>query len=268
MWADSRCLQEVLFLVLLLFFACPASTSTSTPKTNKMDTNSANKMKTVGILGGMGPAATILLQQKVLEAVEAKDDADHVPLHVHQNPAVPSRIKALIEKTGESPGPTLQKMAQQLQAAGVHALAMPCNTAHWYASEVQAATNLPFLNMIELTAQQLTGSQSRKIGLLASPAVRETKIFERYITGESKVIYPQDDGPLLEMIRAIKKGGDAQEQIEPLAKIARELLKECDHVLVACTELSLVAPHLPNDIPWTDSLDCLVKGIVEFAKGN
>ena len=75
-------------------------------------------MKTVGILGGMGPEATILLMQKVMAAVPARDDADHVPLIVHQNPQVPSRIKALIEGTGEDPGPTLARMARDLQAAG------------------------------------------------------------------------------------------------------------------------------------------------------
>ena len=60
-------------------------------------------MKTVGILGGMGPEATILLMQKCLDTTDAKDDADHIPLIVHQNPQVPSRIAALIEGTGEDP---------------------------------------------------------------------------------------------------------------------------------------------------------------------
>ena len=82
-------------------------------------------MKTVGILGGMGPEATILLMQKVLAAVPARDDADHVPLLVHQNPQVPSRIRALIQGGGEDPGPVLAHMARDLEAGGAQALAMP-----------------------------------------------------------------------------------------------------------------------------------------------
>src|SRR6056297_774062 len=112
-------------------------------------------MKPVGILGGMGPEATILLMQKVLAAVPAQDDADHVPLIVHQNPLVPSRIKALIEGNGPDPMPVLMSMAQDLERAGAQALAMPCNTAHHYALAVANATSLPFLNMIELTARHL-----------------------------------------------------------------------------------------------------------------
>jgi aspartate racemase len=104
-------------------------------------------MRTVGILGGIGPEATVLLMKRLLKAVEAHDDADHIPLIVHQNPGVPSRIRRLIEGTGEDPGPVLAQMARDLQAAGAEALAMPCNTAHAYAPEIMAATPLPFLDM-------------------------------------------------------------------------------------------------------------------------
>ena len=87
-------------------------------------------MRRVGILGGMGPQATILLMQKVLAAVPAQDDAGHIPLIVDQNPQVPSRIRRLIEGVGEDPGPVLADMARRLVAGGAEALAMPCNTAH------------------------------------------------------------------------------------------------------------------------------------------
>ena len=76
-------------------------------------------MRPVGILGGMGPEATILLMQKVLAAVPARDDADHVPLIVHQNPQVPSRIAALIEGTGANPTPVLEQMARDLYEAAL-----------------------------------------------------------------------------------------------------------------------------------------------------
>ena len=89
--------------------------------------------RTVGILGGMGPEATVLLMQQVIAAVPARDDADHVPLIVDQNRQVPSRIRRLIEGTGEDPRPVLAAMARRLQGRGPQALAMPCNTAHAYA---------------------------------------------------------------------------------------------------------------------------------------
>ncbi len=109
-------------------------------------------MRRVGILGGMGPEATILLMQKVLATVASADDAGHVPLIVDQNPQVPSRIRHLIEGTGEDPGPVLADMARRLVAGGAQALAMPCNTAHHYAAAIRAAVDVPFLDMVELSA--------------------------------------------------------------------------------------------------------------------
>ena len=225
-------------------------------------------MKTVGILGGMGPEATILLMQKLLNAVPARDDADHIPLIVHQNPQVPSRIKALIEGTGEDPGPTLARMARDLQAAGAQALAMPCNTAHHYAPAVVAATPLPFLDMIDATARSLTAQGAQRVGMLASPATRLAGVFDAACAahGLTAVTLP-DDSALLTIIRAVKAGETAATLGPRLHAEAETLLAQgADHLLVACTELSLMTDHLPRGTPATDSLDCLTDAVVKFAQ--
>jgi aspartate racemase len=222
-------------------------------------------MKPVGILGGMGPEATILLMQKVLDAVPARDDADHIPLIVHQNPAVPSRIDALINGTGADPGPVLAQMARDLAAAGAQALAMPCNTAHHYAADIIAATDLPFLNMLELTADSLAAKGARRIGLLASPAVRMTNVFGAAFSENGlEAVFPANDAPILSLIRAVKSGS-AVDQSEMRRQAENLMDGGCDHVLVACTELSLLTGSMPSTIPWVDSLDRLVAGIVAFA---
>jgi len=226
-------------------------------------------MKIVGILGGMGPEATILLMQKVLDAVPARDDADHVPLIVHQNPQVPSRIKALIEGTGDDPGPVLARMAGDLEAAGAAALAMPCNTAHHYAGMVEQASDLPFLDMLKLTAETLSRAGARRVGLLASPATRLTRVFDAPFAAHGlEPVSLSDDGELLSIIRAVKAGQDPEALKPRLTEQANALVREgADHLLVACTELSLLTDALPDGTPWTDSLDCLVSGIIAFARG-
>ncbi|SDY41833.1 aspartate/glutamate racemase family protein [Citreimonas salinaria] len=221
-------------------------------------------MRPVGILGGMGPQATVLLMQKVIDAVPARDDADHVPLIVHQNPAVPSRIKALIEGTGPSPLPVLQAMARDLAAAGASALAMPCNTAHAYADGLADATDLPLLHMLDLTGAALAGKG--RIGVLASPATRLSGVFDRHLP--AGFAFPKDDAPLLAMIRAVKAGAAPAAIAPDLAAEAMRLMETCDHLLIACTELSLVAPLLPDALPRTDSLDCLVAAIVAHAQSR
>ncbi|MEQ8902499.1 MAG: amino acid racemase [Roseovarius sp.] len=225
-------------------------------------------MKTVGILGGMGPEATILLMQKVMAAVPARDDADHVPLIVHQNPQVPSRIKALIEGTGEDPGPTLARMARDLQAAGAQALAMPCNTAHHYAPAVTDATPLPFLDMLDLTAASLAQQGARRVGMLASPATRLAGVFDApFATHGLTPVFLTDDADLLDIIRAVKAGQGIATLGHRLTAEAGALVAQgADHLLVACTELSLMTTALPESVPHTDSLDCLTGAIVDFAK--
>lgn len=227
-------------------------------------------MKTVGILGGMGPEATILLMQKVLAAVPARDDADHVPLLVHQNPLVPSRIRALIEGGGEDPGPVLARMAHDLEAGGAQALAMPCNTAHHYVPAIRAATDLPFLDMLDLTAAHLAQSGARRIGMLASPATRLAGVFEAPFADRGLTpVFLEDDTALLAIIRAVKAGAPLGALRPRLRNEAEVLLSQgADHLLVACTELSLMTDSLPTEYRHhTDSLDCLTRAIVDFAKG-
>ncbi|MFW6037888.1 MAG: aspartate/glutamate racemase family protein, partial [Desulfonatronovibrio sp.] len=109
--------------------------------------------KIAGILGGMGPEATVDLMNRVIKATPAKDDEDHIRMVVDNNPKVPSRIKALIQGDGSSPGPCLREMARKLESWGVDFLAMPCNTAHFYHQEIQEAVSIPVLDMISLAVE-------------------------------------------------------------------------------------------------------------------
>ncbi len=225
-------------------------------------------MKPIGIIGGMGPEATILLMQKVLRAVEARDDADHIPLIVHQNPAVPSRIAALIDGVGDDPAPVLRQMAQDLQASGATALAMPCNTAHHYAQAVRQASDLPFLDMIAETTEVLRKSGARRIGMLASPAVRMAKVFDaQFATAGLEAVFLTPDDGLLTVIRAVKAGrvGAAAAMLPLLVEALIDA--GADHLLIACTELSMLTQELPETVGWTDSLDCLVARIALEARG-
>ncbi len=220
-------------------------------------------MRTVGILGGMGPEATVLLMQKVIAAVPARDDADHVPLIVYQNPQVPSRLQRLVDGTGPDPGPVLAGMARALVGAGAQALAMPCNTAHAYANQIETAVEVPFLDMRTATVAALPKGQ---IGMLASPAVRITGAFDAAMAGAGLIpVWPQDEGPVLALIRAVKAGQSGMAEHKAMRALARDMANRSDHLLVACTELSLLTTAV--ETPHTDSLDCLVSAIVTFAKG-
>lgn len=221
--------------------------------------------RVVGILGGMGPEATILLQQKVLATVQADDDADHLPLLIDMNPRVPSRIAHLIDGTGADPTADLVAMAKRLETAGATALAMPCNTAHHYVPGIEDSIAIPFLNMVKLSIERAsqTVGHGTQIGILASPAVRMAGVFDLPLEDAGfSAIWPRDEDQLLGVIRDIKASGPSCEHTKFLTQAANDLAsKGASLIFVACSEFSLVAHELPQNIPVIDTMDVLADAI-------
>ncbi|MFZ7093998.1 aspartate/glutamate racemase family protein [Primorskyibacter sp. 2E233] len=219
----------------------------------------------VGILGGMGPEATILLQQRLLATVQATDDADHLPLLIDMNPQVPSRIAHLIDGIGIDPSPVLAEMAQRLEAAGATALAMPCNTAHYYAPQIEAAVSIQFLNTVDLSVASAAESLGKgaAIGMLASPAVRLAGVFDAALARAGlNALWPADADRMLAAIRLIKARGATPEAQEVLSHAAAELAKDGASMLfIACSEFSLLAPSLSTPVPVIDTIDVLADAI-------
>ncbi|MCF1709374.1 amino acid racemase [Tabrizicola sp. J26] len=226
-------------------------------------------IRRVGILGGMGPQATILVMQKLLDAVPASDDADHIPLIVDQNPQVPSRIRHLFEGNGEDPGPVLAEMARRLAAGGAAALAMPCNTAHHYAKSITSAVNVPFLDMVALSVAHASERvhAGGRVGILASPAVRKVALFDAPLAARQlTAVYPSDEAAMLAAIRRIKAGDTGLQAREVLKAASEELLREGARVqMIACTEFSLIADSVAEGAEAFDTLDILVAAIRDFA---
>ena len=230
----------------------------------------------VGVLGGMGPQATVLLQRRLIAAVGAEDDASHLPLLIDMNPQVPSRIAWLLENRGEDPGPALARMALGLESGGAQALAMPCNTAHHFVGHITGAVRIPLLDMVELTVARLATAlpDGGTVGILASPALERIALFHDAFERHAFVpLYPPEPAPLLASIRRIKSHGVGADDRAALAEGARaleELGAGC--LLVACSEFSLaadaVAEAVPSALPVIDSIDVLVEGIVAFASGR
>ena len=151
--------------------------------------------KTVGVIGGMGPEATVEFLRRIVASTPARDDQDHIRVLVDNNPKIPSRLAAIVEGTGESPLPALITMAKGLEKQGADLLTMPCNTAHYYRPRIAEAVSIPFLDMIALSVAAVPGT---RIGMLASPAVRKVGLYEKNLHAAGKqAVFPSDDGPVL-----------------------------------------------------------------------
>ncbi len=222
----------------------------------------------VGVIGGMGPEATVDLMRRVIAATPATDDIDHIRMLVDNNSKIPSRLKALIDRTGEDPTPVLVGMARGLVTAGADFLVIPCNTAHHYLPAIQGAVSVPVADMIGLSVarcQRDLGNRPR-IGLLASPAVRLTGLFARRCEAAGiEVLWPEgaDDAAVLAVIKAIKAGRPSATQMTAYRAAAEGLARHGAGLLViACTELSVAGGLDGLGAPWLDTLDVLVDDIL------
>lgn len=230
------------------------------------------KEKIVGIIGGMGPEATVDMMSRVIRATPATDDIDHIRMLVDNNPKIPSRIKAIIEGTGENPAPCMIEMARNLVAWGADFLVIPCNTAHYYYDAVQAAVKTPVLNMIDLTVSVITteNPEVRRLGLLASTAVLMTGLYKKRFEGKGlDLIAPLDpvQAKVMTAIRQIKTGDFGSREIETVNAAAKELTAAGAEVLiVACTELSIISSDFESDVRLYDTSQVLAEAVVKEAR--
>lgn len=226
----------------------------------------------LGIVGGMGPEATVEFMARLVRATPARDDADHLHMIVDNNPKIPSRIAALIEGTGASPQPELVRMAQNLEAAGASFLAMPCNTAHGYASAIARAVNVPFLNMVEATVHVIASNPHgyKTVGLLASTAVLKLGLYHTaFASAQITTLQPSTQDALMQVIKSVKCGDTGFDTRQTFALAARQLIEQgSDVLLIACTELSMLANSIPADKPVVDSLDVLRDVVLAHAEGQ
>jgi len=224
----------------------------------------------IGIIGGMGPEATVLFQQRLIAATPARDDADHIPLLIDMNPQIPSRIAWLIDGDGADPQPVLIEMARRLQTMGAVALAIPCNTAHHYGDAIADAVSAPLLNMPRLAAERAAQivSKGGAVGILASPATQHIGLFQNALAPHGlKALYPDCGEELLKTIKRIKSAKHDAQDADILKKAAAEAASngaEC--LFIGCTEFSLIKDAAEGFVPVIDTLDILVKAVVEFAE--
>ena len=138
-------------------------------------------MKRLGIIGGMGPMATIDLYKKITDLTDAKKDQDHIHIIIDSYPQIEDRTAHIIN--GEkSPLPRLLESAKRLAAAGADALLMPCNTAHYFADDIQKEISVPLIHMIKCAAEAIKNNypKAKKSPSLLRPEQGEQGYMTKY----------------------------------------------------------------------------------------
>jgi aspartate racemase len=228
--------------------------------------------KTIGIVGGMGPQATVDLFQKIVRATPARKDQDHIHIVIDDFPQIPDRTAFLLGK-GETPLPYILKSVRLLETAGVHVLCMPCNTAHYFVEDIRNATPLPLMSIVETTLNEIRGSFEAfiEIGLLATDGTLIGRVYHNVFESEGyRIITPVDEEQreLMRIIYAIK-AGETEEHVQALEAIIEHMrFLGSKLVILGCTELPILLRYFEPSIPVIDATSCLAKGIVEFATGR
>ena len=228
--------------------------------------------KTIGVLGGMGPWATLDFFEKILRLTPAKTDQEHLRVIIDNNPKIPDRSPA-IAGTGEDPTPALVAGARILQQAGADVIVIPCNTAHYFYERVQNAVSIPVLHIMEevaATAREEVPT-ARVLGILATAAAVSSGLYARACARRGiEVVNPDPSGQQVvnRAIYAVKGGQMGPEITAGLKKIADGLVGRGAQALVlGCTELPFVLKPQDVRVPLLDSNQILARAAVRFATG-
>ena len=223
----------------------------------------------IGILGGMGPLATVELFRKIVEKTPAKLDQDHPRIIIYNNPKIPDRT-AYILGNGPDPRPELIASARKLEDCGADFIIMPCNTAHYFAEDIQRAIRIPLVNMVEETAERIREMGLKRVGLLATDGTVRGKVYHRALEKRGiELVVPDDEDQRLVM-RAIYEGikaGNVELGRRLLLAVARRLEKRVEAIIAGCTEVSVALRPGDLSVPLIDPMDVIAEKAVKLALG-
>ena len=215
--------------------------------------------RTIGVIGGMGPAATVDFLGRLVTGAGAAHDSGHPRVLVDSNPDVPDRNAALAG--GASPGPVLADMASRLLAQGAEVLAMPCNAAHGWADAVRAVAGAQFVDIVDTAIAAAMVHRPLRIGVIAIGATLDARLYDR----APVPVIAVDRMRVQPLVNRIKGGNTGPEVATAMAALAADLVADgADVIIAACTEVPLVLRAAP--VPLIDATAALAVATLAAAR--
>ena len=226
-------------------------------------------MKTIGIIGGMGPLATVDLYSRIVMRTKAQKDQEHIHVIIDSNTDIPDRTKAILGG-GIDPAVELIKSAKRLEQAGADFLIMPCNTAHFFIDKIKENVSIPFINMIEETVKHTFDKYGRDVvvGLMATDGTIKSKIYENYYRdmGIKTVIPEKTQDKIMKFIYDIIKSGKYEEGTDLFFECVNELkCMGADAFLLGCTELSSAQYLYKIEGPYINPMEVITESSIIYA---
>ena len=219
----------------------------------------------LGVLGGMGPQATQVFYQFVLDRTDAVRDQDHLPALILSDTKVPDRTRAILSGETEELYQRLLGDARLLARCGCTAIAIPCNTSHYFVDRLQGEVEVPILHMIRETARELARQGKKRPGILATDGTIQTGLYQKECAAvgmEAVAPDPESQKLVMSIIYDEIKQGErgSREKFAAIDKAIRKL--GCDCGILACTELSVFRTY--HNLPpfYVDAMEVLAETAV------
>jgi len=220
------------------------------------------KKQTLGIIGGVGPLATMFIGEMIVRRTKATKDQEHLHTIIDNDTNIPDRTAFILDQTKENPVPVIIDDARKLATIGANIIAIPCNTAHTFYDEIAEGSPVPVLHMIRETAKRAYNLGAKRVGILATTGTLTSRMYQSALEeyGLTPVV---PDEQIKEKVMSIiydfvKAGKDvSSEEWRPIEEAMLAL--NCDRIVLGCTELSIVNRDLKLNDKYIDSLIVLAE---------
>ncbi|MEJ9281033.1 amino acid racemase [Ureibacillus thermosphaericus] len=218
--------------------------------------------KTLGIIGGVGPLATMFLGETIVRLTKATSDQEHIHTIIDNDTSIPDRTAFILGKSNQNPVPIIIQDAKKLAEYGADLVCIPCNTAHTFYDEIQQGSPIPVIHMIKETAKQARKLEAKKVAILATDGTIQSNVYQEALIDEGiEPVIPDENTQKLVMsiiYDDVKSGKEVTRERWNEVEDAVVALN-CDYIILGCTELSVVNKNLQLGSRYIDSLIVLAE---------
>lgn len=228
-------------------------------------------MKTLGVIGGLGPMATAYFLELVTKMTNAHCDQEHLQTIIYSQPTIPDRTAYILKKNPNSPVPEMVRLARLLEQQKVSAIAIPCVTAHYFWQDVSSQVDTLVLNAVEGTARHLHENGISRVGIMATDGTIATGLLQQALEKSGMdVILPDAEsqqGIMNLIYRDIK--ANRPPEMELFHSASNKLrCSGAEAIILGCTELSLIKKNYSIGPGFIDALEVLARLAVLACDGE
>ncbi len=225
-------------------------------------------MKNLGIIGGLGPMATVYFMELIIRMTDVKSDQEHMRIYLQSLPDTPDRTAYICGESEDSPLPFLLKAGESLCEQGADFIAIPCVTAHFFYQELTRNLKIPIIQPIIGLVNAIKKKDIKKVGILATDGTIKSGLLQRqFIDNDIEVLIPdkEDQSLVMDIIYNQIKAGKAVNLTQFLRIVQRLKDQGAKKLILGCTELSLIKRDYPIGEDCIDVLDVLAKITVLYS---